>query len=83
MLENTVPDTEGNNNFGTTRYQGPCPPTGTHRYFFKLYALDKILNTEAGSNHKTLKKAMRAQIIDYTELTGLCRKSTCENMSVE
>src|SRR5690242_12178428 len=53
ILENTVPGTEGNNSFGSINYKGPCPPTGTHRYFFKVYALDKMLDLAEGAEVKT------------------------------
>ena len=46
--ENTVPGKQGGNDFGRRDYGGPCPPSGTHRYFFKIYALDKKLELEEG-----------------------------------
>src|SRR5262245_16092617 len=49
ILENTAPGVEGTNSFGADHYKGPCPPTGTHRYFFKVYALDKMLDVEKGA----------------------------------
>src|SRR5437868_1543916 len=78
ILENTVPGTEGNNSFGTVNYKGPCPPTGTHRYFFKVYALDKILDINEGAELKSLEKAMRDHIIGYGELIGVYRKAAEE-----
>src|SRR5258706_14207920 len=78
ILENAVPGTEGNNSFRATHYQGPCPPTGTHRYFFKVYALDTLLDIEQGAKLKTLEKAMRDHILGYGELVGVYRKSAEE-----
>ena len=43
IKENSMPGVGGINNFGKLNYGGPCPPSGTHRYFFKLYALDTLL----------------------------------------
>lgn len=55
-------------------YQGPCPPSGTHRYFFKLYALDKILDNEMSVNKDNLLKAMDGHILAQTELMGTFAK---------
>jgi Raf kinase inhibitor-like YbhB/YbcL family protein len=49
---------QGRNDFGQIGYGGPCPPGGTHRYYFKLYALDKEINLEPGSTKTQLLKAM-------------------------
>ncbi len=49
---------QGTNDFGRIGYGGPCPPGGTHRYYFKLYALDTMLNLEAGITEKELLKAI-------------------------
>lgn len=71
--ENTVPKagTEGLTDFGSTSYGGPCPPSGNHRYFFKLSALDSILAVPQNSNKKTVEKAMQGHILDSAELVGL------------
>jgi len=60
----------GNSNFGKTGYGGPCPPSGTHRYFFKLYALDTELSLQEGSTKDDVEKAMKGHIIEKTELIG-------------
>lgn len=52
-------------------YIGPCPPSGTHRYFFKLYALDKTLNLQADADIEKLKKAVAGHILASAELIGL------------
>jgi len=66
--------TEGKNSWGNMSYGGPCPPSGTHRYFFKLYALDKLLDINDDSDKKTVEKAMQGHIIDTAELIGLVSK---------
>ncbi len=72
--ENSIPGEQGMNNFGRLNYGGPWPPSGTHRYFFKIYCLDAELNTEASSNKKALEKAMQGHILDKAELVGLYKK---------
>ena len=61
---------QGINDFKKLGYSGPCPPSGTHRYFFKLYALNAKLNLEAGATKKQLEDAMKGHIVDQTELAG-------------
>jgi len=60
----------GTNSWGRLDYGGPCPPGGTHRYFFKFYALDTMLNLEAGATKKEIMLAMENHILDETELMG-------------
>ena len=64
----------GLNDFGRSSYGGPCPPSGIHRYFFKLYALDKILDLPAGATKNELLKAMQGHILAEGELIGRCKK---------
>lgn len=61
---------QGKNDFGKLDYGGPCPPSGTHRYFFKLYALDTMLELEEGANKKQLESAMPGHIIEEAQLMG-------------
>lgn len=61
---------QGETTFGTTHYGGPCPKKGNHRYFFKLYALDSLLNLPAGSKKEALIKAMKEHILGEAELYG-------------
>ncbi len=60
----------GVNSSGTNKYVLPCPPSGTHHYYYRLYALDEKLNLPAGSNVKTLLKSMTGHIIDEAVLMG-------------
>ena len=62
---------EGINGFGNNKYEGPCPPKGTHRYLFKLFALDTPLNLDKNSKKADLENAMKGHVLDQTELTGL------------
>ena len=61
---------QGRNDFGKTGYGGPCPPSGTHRYYFKAYALDSQLSLAAGANRKQLEAAMKGHVIGQGELMG-------------
>lgn len=61
---------DGQNSWNQTGYGGPCPPGGTHRYFFKLYALDITLDLEVGATKETLELAMEGHILDQVELMG-------------
>jgi Raf kinase inhibitor-like YbhB/YbcL family protein len=65
---------QGRNDFGKTAYGGPCPPSGTHRYFFKLYALDAVLPLKAGAAKEQLEAAMKGHILEKAELIGLYRR---------
>ena len=65
---------EGENDFGKVGYGGPCPPSGTHRYFFKVYALNDTLDLEEGSSKLDVEKAMEDKILDSEQLKGLYSK---------
>lgn len=64
----------GMNDFRTRRYGGPCPPSGTHRYFFKIYALDTILSLGPSTTKAALEKAMAGHITAQGELIGLYKR---------
>ncbi len=61
---------QGITDFGRVGYGGPCPPSGTHRYLFKLYALDIVLELESGATKSELLKAMKGHILDEGQLMG-------------
>ncbi len=69
--ENTVPGTEGLNGMRQKGYTGPCPPSGTHRYFFKVYALDTELKLGSNVRKSDVEKAMQGHILAKGELIGL------------
>ena len=64
----------GKNSWGDMRYGGPCPPSGTHRYFFKLYALDSNLSLSPGATSNQLLQAMQGHILAQAELMGTFSK---------
>lgn len=61
---------EGTNDFGRKGYGGPCPPSGTHRYVFHVFALDQKLDLRAGVKRAALDKAIAGHIVSRGELTG-------------
>jgi Raf kinase inhibitor-like YbhB/YbcL family protein len=69
--EGDVPGTEGLNSFLKHRYMGPCPPGGTHRYSFRIYALDTVLDLPANSKKRAVEKAMAGHVLAQGECTGL------------
>ena len=72
--ENSAPGKQGLNDFRKLNYGGPCPPSGTHRYFFKLYALDSELDLEEGVRKEDVETAMQGHILAQAELIGLYRR---------
>jgi len=76
ISENSAPHgaQQGINDFKKRGYIGPCPPFGTHRYFFKIYALDTLLSIQSGSTKKDLEKAMKGHILDHATLTGIFKR---------
>lgn len=73
--ENEAPGTEGLNDFKKHTYGGPCPPSGTHRYFFKVYALDVPLGLPGDTRKADLEKAMNGHILGYGELMGQYKRN--------
>jgi len=62
---------EGKNDFNKLGYGGPCPPRGsTHRYFIKIYALDKVLDLKSGATKSQLEAAMRGHLLAQGQLMG-------------
>jgi hypothetical protein len=74
IAENTKPGEQGKNGFGKTGYGGPCPPSGTHHYHFKVYALDIKLKLPAHSDRSSLEHAMKGHVLAEGELIGLYKK---------
>ena len=64
----------GKNSSGDIGYDGPCPPSGTHRYFFKLYALDELVGLLPGADKGELLKAMEGHTLAQGELMGTFSK---------
>ena len=73
--KNTVPGTEGMSSYRKHAYGGPCPPYGTHRYFFKVYAFDTQRDLKSNSTKKDVEKAMESHILAEGELVGLYSRS--------
>ncbi|MEW6468894.1 MAG: YbhB/YbcL family Raf kinase inhibitor-like protein [Bacteroidota bacterium] len=72
--ENSAPGVQGKNTAGTNGYTGPCPPSGTHHYYFKIYALDRLLDLEKGAGKSELQEAMKGHIVAWGELMGIYKK---------
>lgn len=74
VAEPEVGGRHGNNSWRRLGYGGPCPPSGTHRYFFKLYALDTVLGLKAGADKQRLLQAMEGHILAQAELMGTYKR---------
>jgi Raf kinase inhibitor-like YbhB/YbcL family protein len=61
---------QGTNDFGKSGYGGPCPPSGTHRYYFKIFALDRELDLPFGAKRGQLDAALKGHVIAQGELMG-------------
>ena len=75
IKENTQVGTEGMNDFQHCGYEGPCPFSGTHRYHFKVYALDTLLSLPYGSRIRTLEKSMSGHVLGFGELVAFYHKN--------
>ncbi len=65
----------GQGSGGSLSYEGPCPPSGTHRYFFRFYGLDDKLRLGEGATRKELEKAIEKHILETGEIVGLYKKN--------
>jgi Raf kinase inhibitor-like YbhB/YbcL family protein len=71
IVEGSTPKgVQGTNDFGKSGYGGPCPPSGTHRYYFKIFALDRELDLPFGAKRGQLDAAMKGHVIAQGELMG-------------
>jgi Raf kinase inhibitor-like YbhB/YbcL family protein len=71
IAEGTAPKgVHGTNDFGKSGYKGPCPPPGTHRYSFKIFALDRELDLRPGAKRSQVDAAMKDHVIAQGELVG-------------
>ena len=75
IMENRAPGVQGKNGKGTNKYIGPCPPTGLHHYYFKVYALDRMLDLPAGSDKSAVEAAMHDYVISSGQLVGVYQKT--------
>jgi Raf kinase inhibitor-like YbhB/YbcL family protein len=77
IAEDSVPSgaVQGRNGWGNSEYGGPCPPSGTHRYVFRLYALDTALGLGSGASKAEVERAMAGHVLAQAKLTGLYGKS--------
>ena len=66
---------QGMTDFGRIGYGGPCPPSGTHRYFFKLYALDTLLALGPGATKRQLEQAIQGHVLAQAQLVGTYRRA--------
>ena len=75
IRENSVPENaiQGRNSWGVNYYRGPKPPSGTHRYFFRIFAINAILGLDKGANKQEVESAIKNHILDKAELIGLYR----------
>ncbi|WP_114782785.1 YbhB/YbcL family Raf kinase inhibitor-like protein [Botryobacter ruber] len=70
IAEGSTPGIVGRNSSGKKSYSGPCPPGGTHRYYFKLYALDSMISLREGATKQELVRVMEPYILATGELMG-------------
>jgi len=77
ISENSIPQgaVQGANSWGRNDYGGPCPPTGTHRYRFSLYAISDALALAPGSSKGAVLSTLQGKILDQFTLVGLYEKS--------
>ncbi len=68
--------TQGKNDAGKIGYMGPAPPSGTHRYFMRLFALNLLLDLAPGATHRQVNAAMKGHILAQAELMGTYEKKS-------
>jgi Raf kinase inhibitor-like YbhB/YbcL family protein len=75
IKENSVPGIQGVNDFRKENYGGPCPSSGTHKYFFKVYALNDFIDLKQPATFSDLEKVMGPHVIGFGELIGLYKRA--------
>ena len=71
IAEGSAPNgVQGTSDFGKSGYGGPCPPPGTHRYYFRIFALDRELNLPSGTKRNQLDAAIKGHVVAQAELMG-------------
>lgn len=81
IKENSVPEgaIQGTNDFKKNNYGGPCPPRRSHKYLFKIYALDIRLDLSPHSTKVDLEKAMKSHILAQAQLIGVYKRVSASN----
>lgn len=76
IAEGSVPEgaVQGRNSWGSNAYGGPCPPSGTHRYLFKLYALDTHLDLKPSASKSDVERTMAGHVLAESTLVGLYKR---------
>lgn len=74
IKEKSLPGAVGKNSQDEFGYMGPCPPSGTHRYLFKVYALDSLLDLHDDVDKQMVEQALHDHVLAYGELMGLYKK---------
>jgi hypothetical protein len=72
--ENSAPGVEGTTDYDKPGYDGPCPPSGVHRYFFRAYALNTMLDLTAETDITALKVEMNGHVLASAELLGVYQR---------
>lgn len=70
VIDNPIRAVQGKNDFGKFGYNGPCPPSGVHRYSFKLYVLDTTLELSPSATKMELENAMKGHVLQFSEFTA-------------
>jgi Raf kinase inhibitor-like YbhB/YbcL family protein len=76
IKENSIPGKVGKNSRDENKYTGPCPPSGVHKYHFRVYALNETLHLSDNTTKLELLKAMQGHVLATAETTGLFHKAT-------
>jgi Raf kinase inhibitor-like YbhB/YbcL family protein len=76
ISENSIPGITGSNSAGEEAYLGPCPPSGSHRYYFRVFALDTLLDLPASSDKRALDEAMQGHQLSTGEIMAHYRKGS-------